>query len=199
MTAILTLIYCWLQEFFFSLTDWGLGIWDSLLSVADSTLATIGTAGLTLPVIPDQYAWVLGATGMSQALAIVASAMGTRFIAPNDSICAVGLMNQLVIGWAYAWTVVLGAVDLGVSEESSMIELYEGVPGSGKSYHAICEKFLPWVKQGRRLYIAVDGIYLDRLSCSPASNSKRSNNKSQSGRTQSKSCKRFSMSSPVQP
>jgi zona occludens toxin len=45
-----------------------------------------------------------------------------------------------------------------------MIELYEGVPGSGKSYHAICEKFLPWVKQGRRLYIAVDGIYLDRLS-----------------------------------
>jgi hypothetical protein len=49
MTAILTLIYCWLQEFFFSLTDWGLSIWDSLLSVADSTLATIGTAGLTLP------------------------------------------------------------------------------------------------------------------------------------------------------
>ncbi|MGC3974207.1 MAG: zonular occludens toxin domain-containing protein [Nitrospira sp.] len=45
-----------------------------------------------------------------------------------------------------------------------MIELYEGVPGSGKSYHAICEKFLPWVKQGQRLYIAVDGIYLDRLS-----------------------------------
>ena len=36
MTAILTLIYCWLEEFFFSLTDWGLGIWDSLLSVADS-------------------------------------------------------------------------------------------------------------------------------------------------------------------
>jgi hypothetical protein len=106
MTAILTLIYCWLQEFFFSLTDWGLGIWDSLLSVADSTLATIGTAGLTLPVIPDQYAWVLGATGMSQALAIVASAMGTRFIFANDSIRPVGLMNQLVIGWAYAWTVI---------------------------------------------------------------------------------------------
>ncbi len=80
MTAILTLIYCWLQEFFFSLTDWGLSIWDSLLSAADSTLATVGTAGLTLPVIPDQYAWVLGATGMSQALAILASAMGTRFI-----------------------------------------------------------------------------------------------------------------------
>lgn len=42
-----------------------------------------------------------------------------------------------------------------------MIELYEGVPGSGKSYHGIAEKFLPWVRQGRRLYIYVDGIYLD--------------------------------------
>jgi zona occludens toxin (predicted ATPase) len=45
-----------------------------------------------------------------------------------------------------------------------MIELYEGVPGSGKSYHGISEKFLPWVRQGRRLYIYVDGIYLDRLA-----------------------------------
>ncbi len=45
-----------------------------------------------------------------------------------------------------------------------MIELYEGVPGSGKSYHGIAEKFLPWVRQGRRLYIYVDGIYLDRLA-----------------------------------
>jgi zona occludens toxin len=73
-------------------------------------------------------------------------------------------MNQLVMGWAYAWTVVLSPLDLGALEESAMIELYEGVPGSGKSYHAICEKFLPWVRQGRRLYIAVDGIYLDRLA-----------------------------------
>jgi zona occludens toxin (predicted ATPase) len=45
-----------------------------------------------------------------------------------------------------------------------MIELYEGVPGSGKSYHAVAEKFLPWVRQGRRLYIYVEGIYLDRLA-----------------------------------
>jgi hypothetical protein len=43
------------------------------------TNAVKGTAGLTLPVIPDQYAWVLGATGMSQALAIIAGAMVTRF------------------------------------------------------------------------------------------------------------------------
>ena len=80
MTAILTLIWCWLQEFLFSLSDWGLGIWDSLLSVVDTTLASIGSASLTLPLVPDQYAWVLGATGMSQALAIVAGAMGTRFV-----------------------------------------------------------------------------------------------------------------------
>ena len=45
-----------------------------------------------------------------------------------------------------------------------MIELYEGVPGSGKSYHGVSEKFLPWVRKGRRLYIYVDGIYFDRLS-----------------------------------
>ena len=45
-----------------------------------------------------------------------------------------------------------------------MIELYEGVPGSGKSYHGISEKFLPWVRQSRRLSIYVDGIYLDRLT-----------------------------------
>jgi zona occludens toxin (predicted ATPase) len=69
-----------------------------------------------------------------------------------------------VIRWAYAWTVILALWIWVYLEESPMIELYEGVPGSGKSYHAICEKFLPWVKQGRRLYIAVDGIYLDRLA-----------------------------------
>ncbi|TAJ26510.1 MAG: DUF2523 domain-containing protein [Nitrospirae bacterium] len=77
--GILNLIYCWLQDFFFSLQDLYLGAWDSLLGVADSTIAGLGTAGLTLPVIPDQYAWVLGATGMSQALAIIAGAMVTRF------------------------------------------------------------------------------------------------------------------------
>ncbi|MDE3243276.1 MAG: hypothetical protein KGO52_11210 [Nitrospirota bacterium] len=45
-----------------------------------------------------------------------------------------------------------------------MIELYEGVPGSGKSYYAVAEKFLPAVRQGRRIYLYVDGIYLDRLA-----------------------------------
>ena len=33
-----------------------------------------------------------------------------------------------------------------------MIELGEGVPGSGKSYHAICEKFLPRETRPTALY-----------------------------------------------
>ena len=43
-------------------------------------LASVGTGGLTVPMIADQYAWLLGATGMSQAIAIIAGAMGVRFI-----------------------------------------------------------------------------------------------------------------------
>jgi zona occludens toxin len=45
-----------------------------------------------------------------------------------------------------------------------MIELYEGVPGSGKTYHAIAERLLPWVRHGRRVYVYVRGFYLDRLA-----------------------------------
>ena len=45
-----------------------------------------------------------------------------------------------------------------------MIEMLEGVPGSGKSYHAVAEKLLPWLRAGRRLYVCIDGIYLDRLA-----------------------------------
>lgn len=45
-----------------------------------------------------------------------------------------------------------------------MIQLLEGTPGSGKSYHAVKEYLLPWVRSGRRLYVAVDGFYLDRLA-----------------------------------
>jgi hypothetical protein len=43
-------------------------------------LGAIGTGGLVLPVIPAEYTWMLGATGMSQALTIVAGAMGVRFL-----------------------------------------------------------------------------------------------------------------------
>jgi zona occludens toxin (predicted ATPase) len=45
-----------------------------------------------------------------------------------------------------------------------MIELLEGVPGSGKSYYAVSERLLKWVRAGRREYVFVEGIYLDRLA-----------------------------------
>ena len=80
MTALLNLIYCWCLEVFLSLRDLLLDSWDSVLSPADALLASIGTGNLTAPIIPNEYAWLLGVTGMSQALTIVAGAMLTRFI-----------------------------------------------------------------------------------------------------------------------
>jgi hypothetical protein len=80
MTAILQMIYCFLLDMIASLKDiWLLG-WDSVLGPVDVLLASVGTGGLTVPVIADQYAWLLGATGMSQAIAIIAGAMGVRFL-----------------------------------------------------------------------------------------------------------------------
>ena len=80
MTAILHLIYCFLMDMIASFKDiWLLG-WDSVLSPVDSLLSSVGTGSLVVPVIADQYAWLLGATGMSQALAILAGAMGVRFL-----------------------------------------------------------------------------------------------------------------------
>ncbi len=80
MTALLNLIYCFLMDMIASFKDvWLLG-WDSVLSPVDTLLSAVGTGSLVVPVIADQYAWLLGATGMSQALAILAGAMGVRFI-----------------------------------------------------------------------------------------------------------------------
>lgn len=80
MTALLNLIYCFLMDMIASFKDiWLLG-WDSLLIPVDTLLASVGTGGLTVPVIANEYAWLLGATGMSQAIAIVAGAMGVRFL-----------------------------------------------------------------------------------------------------------------------
>ena len=79
MTALLNLIYCFLVDMIWSFADVWKSAWDSLLTPADSILASLGTGSLTVPVIPSQYTWVLGATGMSQALAIIAGAMLVRF------------------------------------------------------------------------------------------------------------------------
>ncbi|MEO7862252.1 MAG: hypothetical protein ABIU05_17840 [Nitrospirales bacterium] len=80
MTALLNLIYCFLMDMIASFKDvWLIG-WDSVLSPVDTLLSSVGTGSLVVPVIADQYAWILGATGMSQALAIVAGSMGVRFL-----------------------------------------------------------------------------------------------------------------------
>jgi hypothetical protein len=80
MTALLSMIYCFLLDMIASFRDIFIDGWDSVLGVLDSTLALIGTGGLTLPIIPNEYAWILGATGMSQALTIIAGALGVRFL-----------------------------------------------------------------------------------------------------------------------
>ena len=80
MTALLNLIYCFLMDMIASFKDLWLVGWDSILSPIDALLASVGTGGLTVPVIADQYAWLLGATGLSQAIAMIAGAMGIRFL-----------------------------------------------------------------------------------------------------------------------
>jgi hypothetical protein len=80
MTALLNLIYCFLMDMIASFKDIWLVGWDSILLPVDALLSSVGTGGLTVPVIADQYAWLLGATGLSQAIAILAGAMGVRFL-----------------------------------------------------------------------------------------------------------------------
>jgi hypothetical protein len=80
MTALLNLIYCFLMDMIVSFKDIWLVGWDSILVPVDALLASVGTGGLAVPVIADQYAWLLGATGLSQAIAIIAGAMGVRFL-----------------------------------------------------------------------------------------------------------------------
>lgn len=80
MTALLNLIYCFLLDMIGSFKDIWLTGWDSVLTPVDYILGSIGSGGLAVPVIADQYAWLLGASGMSQAIAIIAGAMGVRFL-----------------------------------------------------------------------------------------------------------------------
>ena len=54
MTALLNLIYCFLMDMIASFKDiWLLG-WDSILGPVDALLTSVGTGGLTVPVIADQ-------------------------------------------------------------------------------------------------------------------------------------------------
>ncbi|THJ09807.1 MAG: hypothetical protein CAF43_012195 [Nitrospira sp. CG24C] len=80
MTALLNMIYCFLIDMIQSFRDiWVIG-WDSVLSPVDALVTSVGTGGLSVPAIANEYAWLLGATGMSQAITIVAGAMGVRFL-----------------------------------------------------------------------------------------------------------------------
>lgn len=80
MTTLLNLIYCFLMDMVQSFRDiWIIGF-DSLFMPIDSLVTSVGTGGLTVPTIANEYAWLLGATGMSQALTIIAGAMGVRFL-----------------------------------------------------------------------------------------------------------------------
>lgn len=80
MSAILQMILCFLRDMIASFRDvWIVGF-DSLLVPIDAMLSSIGTGGLAVSPVPNEYAWMLGATGMSQALAIIAGAMGVRFL-----------------------------------------------------------------------------------------------------------------------
>lgn len=43
-----------------------------------------------------------------------------------------------------------------------MILMCEGVPGSGKSYWGVWKKLLPALKAGRRIYVYLDGAFLEK-------------------------------------
>ena len=79
MSAILGLIYCYLKDMLNFANDLGKGAWESVWQVPGLLLSGISVEVLSTPIIPDQYAWILGATGMSQAIAIIASALLVRF------------------------------------------------------------------------------------------------------------------------
>ena len=78
MAGILNAIFCWLSAFFPSLNEYLVIAWDQLLSVADGVLGSF--PAMTVAQIDPAYTWLLGATGTSQSLAIIAGAMLTRFL-----------------------------------------------------------------------------------------------------------------------
>ena len=80
MSGILSAILCWLDEWFPSFNDYFVNVWDGLLTVVDTLLAAIAPVFVTLPTIDPAYTWLLGATGVAPALALMATAMTTRFL-----------------------------------------------------------------------------------------------------------------------
>jgi hypothetical protein len=78
MSGLLNLIVCWLNDFFFSVNDFIVNIYDSMLLAVDAFLLSL--PAITISSIDPAYTWVLGATGISQSLAIIGGALLTRFL-----------------------------------------------------------------------------------------------------------------------
>jgi hypothetical protein len=98
MTAILTLIYCWLQEFFFSLTDWGLGHLG-FPALRGGQHARHHWHGRAHPAGDSRSICVgAGRDGHESGAGHRGERHGHPVHSANHSICPVGLMNQLVMG-----------------------------------------------------------------------------------------------------
>ena len=130
MTAILQMIYCFLLDMIASFKDiWLLG-WDSILGPVDALLASVGTGGLD---------------GAGDRRSVRLAARSDRHVASD---------RHYRGGDGGAVPVAVGAL----CAVGLMIEMLEGVPGSGKSYYAVSERLLKWVRAGRRVYVYVDGL-----------------------------------------
>ena len=80
MTGILSAILCYLKDMLAYALDIVLVQWDGILGAVDALLATIaGPLAFSVSPIPAQYAWLLGSTGLGEALTIIAIALGVRF------------------------------------------------------------------------------------------------------------------------
>ena len=80
MSAILEAILCFLKDMLYLALDIVLRQWDGILSAVDSVASSVGVVPWTFTAIPSQYAWLLGLTGVSEALTIIAGALAIRFL-----------------------------------------------------------------------------------------------------------------------
>jgi len=81
MKAILSMIYCWLQVFWSSLTSWAVNLVDSALTVPDVLISSLPSVSLgsTDWASISTYTWVLGATGIDICIGIIGTALIIRF------------------------------------------------------------------------------------------------------------------------
>ncbi len=80
MTTLLNLIWCWLNEWTAIFNDYFVSAYDQFLLVVDGMLVAAQTSPIQVSAIDPNYTWLLGATGVSQSLAILGGALLTRFL-----------------------------------------------------------------------------------------------------------------------